>query len=71
MARVTVEDCLKKSPDRFELAVMVSKRVKQLLRGAQPLVPPKNKPIVNALREVAAGRVYFKSEEKPSDFSES
>lgn len=70
MARVTVEDCLKKTPDRFELAIMVSKRVKQLLRGDQTLVPAKNKHIVNALREAAAGKIYFKSEERPSDFSE-
>ncbi len=59
MARVTVEDCLKKVPNRFELAVLVSKRVKQLLRGARPLVVSKNKYVVNALREVAAGKVYF------------
>ena len=59
MARVTVEDCLEKIPNRFELAVLVSKRVKQLLKGARLLVPPKNKHIVNALREVAAGKVYF------------
>jgi len=59
MARVTVEDCLDKIPNRFELAVLVSKRVKQLLRGSRPLVTSKNKHIVNALREVAAGKVYF------------
>lgn len=59
MARVTVEDCLEKVQNRFELAVLVSKRVKQLLRGDQPLVSSKNKPVVMALREVAAGKVYF------------
>ena len=59
MARVTVEDCLQKVSNRFELAVMVSKRVKQLLKGDQPLVPSKNKFVVSALREVAAGKVYF------------
>ena len=59
MARVTVEDCLEKIPNRFELAVIVSKRVKQLLRGDQPLVPSKNKYVVTALREVASGKVYF------------
>ena len=59
MARVTVEDCLEKIQNRFELAVIVSKRVKQLSKGDQPLVHSKNKPIVIALREVAAGKVYF------------
>ena len=59
MARVTVEDCLKKVSNRFELAVIVSKRVKQLLKGDSPLIASKNKPIVTALREVAAGKVYF------------
>ncbi len=60
MARVTVEDCLKKVPNRFELAVIVSKRVKQLLRGDQPLISSKkNKLVVTALREVASGKVYF------------
>jgi len=59
MARVTVEDCLEKEPNRFALAVIASKRVKQLLKGDQPLVPSKNKPVVTALREVAAGKVYF------------
>lgn len=59
MARVTVEDSLKKVANRFELAVIVSKRVKQLLRGDRPVVASKNKPVVTALREVAAGKVYF------------
>ena len=59
MARVTVEDCLEKVQNRFELAVIVSKRVKQLLKGDKPLAPSKNKPVVTALREVAAGKVYF------------
>ncbi|MBC6415198.1 MAG: DNA-directed RNA polymerase subunit omega [Bdellovibrionales bacterium] len=59
MARVTVEDCLEKVPNRFELSILVSKRVKQLLKGASPLVESTNKPVVIALREVAKGKVYF------------
>ena len=59
MARVTVEDCLEQVSNRFELAILVSRRVKQLLRGARTLVPAKNKPIVNALREVASSKIYF------------
>ena len=60
MARVTVEDCLTKVQNRFELSALVSRRVKQILRGDKPLVPLKNKPVVTALREVAAGKVSFK-----------
>lgn len=62
MARVTVEDCLEKVPNRFELAVLVSKRVKQLVKGARLLVPNKNKHVVNALREVASSKVYFRKD---------
>ena len=65
MARVTVEDCLEKVPNRFELAILVSKRVKRLQRGDKPLLDTvKNKNVVNALREVATGKVYFAENEK-------
>jgi DNA-directed RNA polymerase subunit omega len=57
MARITVEDCLEKVPNRFELVLLASKRAKQLLKGARPLVETDNKEIVTALREVAAGKV--------------
>jgi DNA-directed RNA polymerase subunit omega len=60
MARVTVEDCLDKVDNRFALVLLVSKRAKQLLKGSAPTVVSKNnKYIVNALREVASGSVYF------------
>jgi len=59
MARVTVEDCLEKIDNRFELVVLSTERTKQLLKGSQPLVETANKPAVTALREIAAGRVYF------------
>ena len=56
MARVTVEDCLEKVPNRFALVLMVTKRAKQLLKGAEATVAYKtNKYIVTSLREVAAG----------------
>jgi len=59
MARITVEDCLKKtSESRFALVILAAKRAKTLLKGARPLVDTDNKAVVNALREVAAGRVY-------------
>ncbi len=58
MARVTVEDCLKKVPNRFMLVNMVSKRVRQIREGSDYLVnSPKNEDIVVSLREIAAGKV--------------
>jgi DNA-directed RNA polymerase subunit omega len=57
MARVTVEDCLGKITNRFQLVMVAAKRAKQLLKGAKPLVETDNREIVTALREVAAGKV--------------
>ena len=58
MARITVEDCLKRIPNRFVLVNMVAKRVRQIREGSDYLVSsPKNEDVVVALREVAAGRV--------------
>ena len=60
MARVTVEDCLEKVPNRFALVLLVAKRAKQLLKGSEMTVAAKgNKYIVGALREVAIGNVAF------------
>lgn len=59
MARVTVEDCLKKVESRFELVVLAAKRAKMLMKGAKPLVETDNRSVVNALREVAAGKIKF------------
>ena len=61
MARVTVEDCLEKVPNRFALVLLVAKRAKQILKGASPIlaVTKDNKYIVNTLREVADGKVFF------------
>ena len=59
MARVTVEDCVEKVPNRFALVLLVAKRAKQLLKGSEPIVQSKNKYIVSALREVALGHVFF------------
>lgn len=62
MARVTVEDCLEKVPNRFALVLMVSKRVKQLMKGAEGTVAVRNnKMVVTALREVAAGNVGYEA----------
>ena len=59
MARITVEDCLKKVDTRFELVMLAARRAKMLIRGAKPLVESTNRAIVTGLREVAAGKVYF------------
>jgi DNA-directed RNA polymerase subunit omega len=59
VARVTVEDCLEKVPNRFALIHFAFQRVKQLRLGAVPIVQSKNKEVVVALREVAAGKVNF------------
>ncbi len=59
MARVTVEDCLKNVESRFELVILAAKRAKMLMKGAKPLVETDNRPIVNALREVAGEKVKF------------
>ncbi|MDD2271454.1 MAG: DNA-directed RNA polymerase subunit omega [Desulfuromonadaceae bacterium] len=65
MARVTVEDCLEKVENRFQLVILASKRVKQLYKGAQPLIESKNnRKVVTALREIAAGKIGFEVSKK-------
>jgi DNA-directed RNA polymerase subunit omega len=58
MARITVEDCLEKVDNRFKLIHLAAKRVRQLRKGAEPLVGSKNTDIVVSLREIAAGEVF-------------
>ena len=66
MARITVEDCLKKVNNRFLLVNMVAKRVRQIREGSEYLVnSPKNEDIVVALREVAAGKVKIRESKAP------
>ncbi len=57
MARITVEDCLKKIPNRFQMVLAAAYRARQLSQGYAPKVETKDKPTVAALREVAAGEV--------------
>ncbi len=60
MARVTIEDCLEKVNNRFLLVHLGARRVIQLRKGAPLLVDaPKNKEVVLALREIAAGEISF------------
>lgn len=63
MARITIEDCLKKVGNRFLLVNMVGKRVRQIREGSDYLVSsPKNEDVVISLREIAAGRIILKKE---------
>jgi DNA-directed RNA polymerase subunit omega len=57
MARITIEDCLERVENRYELVHLVTKRVKQIKAGKDILVRSENKDIVTALREVAAGKI--------------
>jgi DNA-directed RNA polymerase subunit omega len=58
MARITVEDCLDRINNRFEMVLTATKRARQIANGADPLVEEQNdKPTVIALREIAGGLV--------------
>jgi len=58
MARITVDDCLKRIPNRFQLTLAATYRARQVSTGASALVDPnKDKPTVIALREIASGKV--------------
>lgn len=59
MARITIDDCLKRIPNRFDLTLAATYRARQLASGATPLVEAagKDKPTVLALREVANGHI--------------
>ncbi len=69
MARITIEDCLKRVTNRFLLVNMVAKRVRQIREGSDYLVSsPKNEDVVVALREVAAGKIIkVESNEKEEE----
>lgn len=65
MARITIEDCLKRVNNRFQLVHLAAKRVRQIREGSEYLVSsPKNEDIVVALREIAAGKISLKDSEK-------
>ena len=57
MARITVEDCLKKIPNRFQMVLVAAYRARQLTQGPKPMVDARDKPSVIALREIADGKV--------------
>ncbi len=63
MARITIEDCLKKVPNRFKIVHMAAARVRQIREGSEYLVSsPKNEDIVVSLREIAAGKISAETE---------
>jgi DNA-directed RNA polymerase subunit omega len=65
VARITIEDCLKRVSNRFLLVNMVAMRVRQIREGSEYLVSsPKNEDIVVALRETAAGKIILKTDRK-------
>lgn len=58
MARITVDDCLKRIPNRFDMTLVATTRARQLAIGSAPLVEPaRDKPTVIALRELAQGKI--------------
>ncbi len=57
MARITVEDCLRQIPNRFQLVLAAAYRARMLNQGHTPKVESKNKAGVTALREIAAGKI--------------
>ncbi len=60
MARVTVEDCIRYYPNRFEMVHLASKRARQLLKGMPPLLETgSDKPTVQALREMGEGLISW------------
>lgn len=69
MARITVEDCLIQENNRFSLVQLASKRTKQILQGSTPRIADRrNKSVVTALREIAAGQVRFMTPQEAAEF---
>ena len=57
MAHITVEDCLEKIPNRFQLVLAATYRARMLAQGHTPKIETRDKPVVTALREIAAGQI--------------
>jgi len=67
MARITIEDCLERIPNRFELTLAATNRARQVSAGSAPMVEAdRDKPTVIALREIAAGKVGIEMLHKPA-----
>ena len=66
MARITIEDCLERIPNRFELTLAATNRARQVSAGSTPMVDAdRDKPTVIALREIASGKVGLEMLHKP------
>ena len=66
MARITIEDCLVRIPNRFELTLDATNRARQISAGSQPLVESdRDNTTVIALREIAAGKIGIEMLLKP------
>ena len=62
MARITIEDCLKKIKSQYDLVLLAKERTSQLNAGEQSLVPKDNdKNTVISLREIAEGKISIKT----------
>ena len=65
MARITVEDCLKKIDNQYDLVLLAKERTAQLNSGSQMLVEEDNdKKTIIALREIGDGKISVKELEK-------
>ena len=64
MARITVEDCLDHCENRFALVHICAKRARELYKGVDPLIYCKNREVVTALREIAAGKIGYQGNEE-------
>ena len=60
MARITIENALKLGFNKFELVHLATRRVVELRKGKEVLIPTSNKEIVAALREIEAERVTLR-----------
>ncbi len=69
MARVTIDDCLERIPNRYKMIIAAMKRVKQLVKGKPPAIDPEGaKPTVIALREIAEGKIRIIEPEDDSGY---
>ena len=67
MARVTIEDCLKRIDNAYDIVSLASQRAKDILDGSEPKLDYDGKPSVIALKEIAAGLIdmsYFETRRK-------
>ena len=67
MARVTIEDCLKRIDNAYDICSLASQRAKDILDGSEPKVDYQGKPSVVALKEISEGLIdmtYFDTRKK-------